>query len=229
VFLATLVVMGRAFAQTANQTPGKPSAGTEVTKLYGDASLMTDLMEYGMTQTEHSMAIKAGFGYQWSQFRLGVSGYNVKFPKSEDSINVRLQASYKFLISANTDLNVGYILNNYSKEGSRNGNIISVDLQMFTYHVKYSSQENFEASGATNVRYGFGKEWAFLWGTTLEAGLGYNDVVDSGFSNFFDAEGHWRIRWQEITWAMSLGTNSKAAEYPGRSGLLFILSASVAF
>lgn len=222
----TFIVNGPAFAQsptpTAKATPGE-------NKVFAEAALVTNSIERGVSQTDNSLALQTGFGYQWSQFRLGLWGSNVKYGATDESLNLRLNASYKFLISTNADLTVKYSLNRYFKSNLRDGAIIAVDLQMFTYHVTYESLENWEGSGVASIRYGFGKEWKFYWDTSLDLNVGYSDNVDTGFSNAGDVRLAWKYKYADIMWGLTLTGHSAGKEYGDRGNPSLFASVGVNF
>lgn len=201
-----------------------------VAKPYAEITVATDILEWGISQTEQGMGIKAGFGYQWDQFKLGVSGSNVSFPNSEDSSNIRMNAAYKFPMTENVDLTITVTFNNYFKSASRNGEFKTADLRMFDYHVKYNAQDNFEGTGYQKIRYSFGKDFnSFYKGTILALEAGYNDTQGSDLKNFVDLSADWIILWQEIYWTIGAAGNSQPYDYPRRAGLLVYGSAGVKF
>lgn len=223
-----------AFAQKTNTTAAGGSGGSggktvSVAKPFADITVATDIVEWGISQTEQTIGIKAGFGYQWDQFKLGFTGTNVRFPDSEDSSNLRLNAAYVFPMSPNVDLTITVSFNNYFKSASRNGEWKNVDLQMFGYHVKYNAQDNFEATGYQKVRYGFGKVFDFYKSTMLDVEFGYNDTQGARLKNFIDISANWLIPWQEIYWGIGAAANTQPADYPRRAGFLVFVSAGVKF
>lgn len=230
----TFVVNGVAFAQNNNASKSTDNPG----KVFAEASLVTNSVERGVSQSDGSLALQTGFGYQWSQFRLGLWGSNVKYPtavtpttipNSDDSLNLRLYGAYKFIISQNADLTVKYALNKYFKTGTRDGAITSVDLQMFTYHVTYESLENWEGSGVASIRYGFGKEFKFYWDTIIDVNAGYSDNVDTGFSNAGDLRASWKYKYADILWGLTFTAHSAGKEYDSRGAPSVYASIGVNF
>lgn len=225
--LVTFAVNTPAHAQPSSSSGTKSGPGEN--RVFAEAALLTNSMERGVSQTENSLALQTGFGYQWSQFRLGLWGSNVKRGTTDESLNLRLFGAYKFLISANADLTVKYSLNRYSKSNTRDGAIVAVDLQMFTYHVTYESIENWEGSGVASIRYGFGKEWKFYWDTTLDLNAGYSDNVDTGFANAGDVRLTWKYKYADIVWGLTFTAHSASKEYAGRANPTLYASMGVNF
>ena len=220
-FFALCVLFSRlALAQTGDYTAGK---------VFSEAKLISNFVERGITQSDRGLALQTGFGYQWTQFRAGLWGSNVKYLPYDDTLNLRLHGIYRFIISPNADLSVRYDISQYFKAGDHNGNITSVDFQMFGYHVKGEKNSNFEASYTTSTRYSLGKDWVIFTDSSIETYLSYTNVSDAGLKNFFDVYLAWKIKWQDFSWALAVTHNTTASQFGDRADTFVIGSMGVSF
>lgn len=213
----------RSFAQSATKDEIQPG------KLFARVAIGTNLVERGLTQTESSPAVQATLGYKWEQFRVGLWGSNVKFTDSQDSVNLRLFAAYKFIFTSNADLTVNYNLNRYYNDGFRNGTITGLDLNMFTYHVHYDRVENWEGTTADATRYGFSKEFEIATDFTVGTGIGYNMLNVEDMTNYFDLELSAGYQLAGLKYELVGTYNSGARQFGSRGGPFLFLNFSATF
>ncbi|MBX3016721.1 MAG: TorF family putative porin [Bdellovibrionaceae bacterium] len=198
-------------------------------KLFARVAIATNHVEQGLTQTEGSPVVQTTLGYKWEQFQLGLWGSNVKFTGTDDSVNLRLFAAYRFIFTSNADLTARYDFNRYYNAGTRNGAITGLDLNLFKYHVMYDRIENWEGTGYDSIRYGFEKEWELATDFTMLTGFGYNMLSDPDFSNYFDVVASLGYRLAGLKYEFVGTYNSASGQFGSRAGPFFFLRFSATF
>lgn len=226
--LVILKFCSHASAQTTGASGAGVGDSLPAGHLYGEAGLTTNWIENGVSQTDKGFALQSGLGYKWTQFRTGLWGSNVKFPGSDDTLNLRLYLMYKFVFTNNADLNVRYDFNKYFSAGDRNGSLIGLDLNIFKYHVLLDQNSNFEGGGQSR-RWGFMKDYQIPWNLNLNVNAGYNMVSDAGFTNYFDVKTQATYRYADITYALGNSFNSGSSQFGGRGDIAFFLSLGAQF
>lgn len=218
----------RAVAQTANGSGAGVGDSLPAGRLYGEAGLATNLVENGITQTEKAFAIQSGLGYKWTLFRMGLWGSNVRFAGNDDTLNLRLYAAYKFIFTNNADLNVRYDFNRYFTSGSRDGNIIALDLNLFKQHILLEENSNWEGI-AKDRRWGYSRDFQIPWNLDLTLNGGYNMIDDDNFSNYFDIRTTVSRRYADILYSFTNTFNSGSSQFDGRGDLMFFLGLAAQF
>lgn len=213
----------RATAQSQNKDEFQPG------KLFARVSIGTNHVELGVTQTESSPSVQALLGYKWEQFRIGLWGSNVKFGTSNESVNLRLFAAYRFIFTSRADLTVRYDMNKYYNSSTRDGSITGLDLNLFDYHVKYDKNDNWEGTDSESVRYGFEKEFSVSNGVLLGTGVGYNMVDADSFTNYFDARASLGYTLAEIKCELIGTLTSNSSQFGGHGGPFLFVNFSATF
>lgn len=197
--------------------------------IYGESLISTNYVERGLTQSESSPVVQATAGYQWTQGRIGAWASNVSFRDSRDSFLLRPFAMYLIPLSENATLTARVDYAKYLSDGNRDGFWWNLDINMFTYHVKYDKVENWEATGSASGRFAFAKEFAVagFWSVGLD--IGYSTVESEDYENYFDARANLIYTWENFR-AEIVGTYaSNKANFGGRSGPFAFALAKVAF
>ena len=197
-------------------------------KLFGEATLTTNWVERGITQTDKGYAMQAGLGYRWTYFKTGLWGSNIKLPDTSDSLNLRLYLSYKFVFTNSADLTFRYDLNRYYQGGSRNGSIIGFDLNLFQYHILYERNDSWEGLGAA-TRVGFWKEWQVPYNLFVNLNTGYNMIADGSRANYFDAKTLLSYKYADIVYSLGHSYNSQGSQYDGRGNMFIFLQLAAQF
>jgi uncharacterized protein (TIGR02001 family) len=90
-------------------------AESSIKGLTANASVTTNYVFRGQTQTDDSPAIQGGIDYNHpSGFYAGAWGSNVDFPGLGSGLEYDLYAGFKFTVAPEFKLNVGYITYNYT-------------------------------------------------------------------------------------------------------------------
>ncbi len=214
---------GFCFGQTAG-SDGFPE-GT----LFGQTNILNNSVEKGITQTDSGPAIQAAIGYRWGLAKAGLWASNVKYRDATDTVVLRPFGAYQFFFTSNANLTARFDFGYYTNDGSRNGTILSADLELFTYHVLYEKIENWEASGYDNQRVGFRKEFALFDKFGLDAAAGYNLVDAAEYSDYFDLRGAINYRYGAIKFELAGTYASNESEFGSRAGPFLIVGMEVNF
>lgn len=198
-------------------------------KLYGQTFVVSNYVEKGLTQTDSGPAIQAEVGYKWTQARIGLWASNVKFLNASDTIVMRPFVNYRFLFTDNAHLTLRLDTAKYFNDGSRNGNIFSADLEMFTYHVLYEKVENWEGTDYDNQRIGAKKEFNFYDKFNLNLGAGYNKVDADGHAHYFDARVGINYPYDALKFEVAGTATSNNSEFGSRAGPFLIVSLEARF
>lgn len=185
-------------------------------KVHGEVNLTSDAIEYGVSQSDKSFALQTLLGYKWTQFRVGLWGSNVKFPGSDDNLNLRFFGAYQFIFTTNSSMTVRYDMNRYYKSGDRNGSLIGVDINLFDYHVMYYKNDKFHGTDAEHTRFGFAKSFEIPWSLMLELDAGYNMFSDI-YSNYFDLKSQINYKWSSVYNYLGLSYSTGASQFDNSS------------
>ncbi|MFN7729519.1 MAG: TorF family putative porin [Bdellovibrio sp.] len=226
LLVASILLIGLKFCVPARAQ--EVSDSLQPGKIFGEAALTTNWIERGVTQTDKGYALQAGFGYRWTQFRAGLWGSNIKFPDSNDNLNLRLYIAYKFIFTTNADLTFRYDMNRYYQGGDLNGTILGFDLNIFEYHFLYDRDDNWEGAGSS-TRFGFVRDFQIPYNFMLNVNGGYNMVQADGFSNYFDVKTMVNYGYAGITYSLGNSINSNGGQFDGRGGLYFFLQLAAKF
>lgn len=213
---------GRAHAQETKTSDSLPPGKATV-----EAEISTDRIEYGMTQTDSTPSIQATLGYKWPQFKAGLWGSNFKAPGSNDNVNLRLFGAYRFIFTSNADMTARLDVSRYSQAGDANGNIISIDLNLFNWHVDFAQVENWEGSGDMMTHFGFHKDFALgsSWITGVEFGI--NQPSADGVSEYFDLMGSIGVKVEEMRFDLAGSVTSNSTQIDKRGKPAVFLKFSV--
>lgn len=226
ITILAITVTQISFAQPVSG--GKDDEFPEGT-LFGQTSVSSNYVEKGLTQTDSGPAIQAAIGYKWTLAKLGLWASNVKFPETSDTVVMRIFGTYDFVMTSNVMLVVRADFAKYLNDGSRNGNILAADLNMFGYHVLYEKTENWEATGSDNQRVGFRKEFIFLEKLGLDLGGGYNRVDADDHDSYFDARGGINYRRGALKLELAGTFASNFREYGSRAGPFVVFGLEATF
>lgn len=215
---------GYANAQTSTVKDPASSGG----KLFGEALIATNYIEYGLTQTQKEPAFVGGIGYQFNPiFKMGIRGGSVNYADFGDHLNLRYYGEYKSILTANTNLVLKYVSNKYYNSNSRNGNILGIDFDYSGYHCAVENNDNWEGTGKHSTHIHGSKQWALYptiyWGA--EAGI--NLVKADGKNTYFDGLtyiGHKMSNTVDFMFKASLTTSPSQFDGQGDFATFFTLS-----
>lgn len=218
ICLVVLQLMcGRRASAQAN--PPK-AAGAETATLFGSAALATNYVEKGVTQTDNGPAVQAGFGYKWTNGRLGLWGSSVKFKNENVSMNLRPH----FIFSPDPSFSLGYAYSKYLSTGSRDTSLLSADVLFHGYNLLLERDENFEGHRESRLWLGGHKKYDIPYDLKLGLTAGVSLTKISGVGNFLDIRSDLLYAYKDLLYTLGLTYCTK----PG-SGVGFYLQVSVDF
>lgn len=209
---------------SAQANPPKTKAGSEVAKLFGNAALTTNYVEKGVSQTDNGPAVQAGFGYQWTQGRVGLWGSSVRFQNENTSMNIQPYVGYTFLFTEASNLTMRYAYSKYLNSGRRDTTLLSADWLFMEYNILFERDENFEGHHSARLWFAGHKKYDLPYDLKLGATAGYSMTKISGIGSFFDIRGDILYSYKDLLYTLGAAYCTKAD-----SGLGFYLQVSVNF
>lgn len=206
----------------------KTEKGAE--RFFGEVSILTDYIRKGVTQTNHDPAFQTGVGYEFSpSFRLGIWGSNVNYENESVHLNLKAYFSYRFFMTANANLLLRHDLDRYYKSTSRNGTNTSLDLTLFSYHVLYLKDDNWEGTQTQSSWFAFRKEFPYSASTAIEATAGYSMVDVNDYNNYIDLKAAYIYRENPIKLSAEITMTSNASQFNGRGNMALALQVATQF
>lgn len=200
-------------------------------KLYGEASIVSNYVDKGVTQSEKAPALQAGFGYQMGpQARLGLWGTSVRYPSATENLNLRLYVDVKMDFSTNSNLVLRYDFNRFFQSDQHNGSILSTDFSAFNYHVLFEMNDNWEGlkSGSSSW-FAFKKDFQLSRGFIFTPQLGYTQINISGYSSYFDSRLSLGYKFADVFYELINTYNSSSSQFSGRGDMAFLFALNVRF
>ncbi|MEO8000696.1 MAG: TorF family putative porin [Arenimonas sp.] len=225
-----------AFAQdTEEAAPAAEEAPTEEkaadaseSNLSFNASLVSDYVFRGISQTDFDPALQAGVDYKFgdSGFYIGGWGSNVDYgPVLGHDFEVDLYVGYN--VDLNDDWNLDLNLTRYSYLGGNDGFDINYNefigvvtySEMLTFTVGYTN--NYGNADISQLYLGVGGSWEVGNGFNLTAGLGHTDFEGGG--NYND----WTLGVNRDFGPVNIGVNYYDTNISGKVSDQFVLAFSV--
>lgn len=199
-------------------------------KLYGEATIVNNYVDKGLTQSDKTWALQAGFGYQMgSQARIGLWGSSVKLPSNSENLNLRLYFDVKMDFTSNTALTIRYDFNRYFQSDVHNGNLLGLDFLAFGYHIYMQQDSNWEGTSSAATWYGFAKEYSLPYSLIFTPKVGYNQLTSTDYSNYFDGRLTLGYKFADVLYSATVTYNSGASQFSGRGDMAFLFGLDVKF
>lgn len=193
----------------------------------GDVTLLSHYVEDGLSQTDKAPSLQGSFWFNFGpQFRLGAWASNTKYPDSEDNFNLRGIGELTISFSPSSHASLSYARSQYYNGGDRNGNLLALDIVFMTdYQISYETNSNWEGTGNSSKRYGFGKTFTVFGDWKWANEIGYNDPSSNDFNPYFDGRTGIGKKWGVIFFEGSVTGTSESSQFHGAGDVFFILSA----
>jgi uncharacterized protein (TIGR02001 family) len=199
-------------------------------KIYGVAAVLTNYVDKGLTQSDKSWALQAGFGYQMGpQARLGLWGSSVKLPSNTENMNLRLYFDVKIDFTPNTGVILKYDFNRYFQSESHNGNILTADFLAFGYHITLEQNSNWEGTSNASTWFGFSKAYNLPASFIFTPQLGYSQLSTTGYNNYFDARAEVGYKFAEVMYAIAATYTSAPSQFNGQGDMAILFSLNAKF
>lgn len=154
----------------------------------GGATLSTNFVEKGLTQTEGDPNMQGDFWFNFGpQFRLGVWGSNVRYDETSTThFWMKLNGDIKVDFSPETNMIIKYSDNKYFKSNNRDGNTIGIHFDFGGYKIFYDMDSNWEGSDGKATYFGVGKA-VLMGGDWVWNNMGgYTMPKVDGVTSYFD-------------------------------------------
>lgn len=199
-------------------------------QLEGQAALMNNFVDYGVSQSNKDPALNGAFWFNWGpQFRMGLWGSNVNYQGGDTHFLLKLNADLKVVFSSNADMTLKFSDNRYYKPGTRNGNTLGLHFQFFGYKIMYEQLSNFMGTEAGATYFAFNRTWDVFQTWKWENQLGYMMLKKDGMTNYFDLRSFIGKKPSSIYYQGGITWNSSPSQFNGASGLFFVVMASVGY
>jgi len=223
----SLSILG-AMLCTTFSTLSEAQSGSSASKMYGVASLQSNYVEKGITQSNKTISVGAEAGYWFGgQGRIGVHANSVSYLGESATVELAGFGEYKFIFTPNADLRIRNDLVRYFAEGIRNKVVVLIDQNFFTYHVLLSREDNFEGTKRPRNWFAFHKDWIFSPSVQLNTTVGYSMVED--FDNYFDTRAGITYLTGNITASFVNTYVSAASQFAGRADTAFFVVLAAKF
>lgn len=218
--IASLFLSTSAWSQIQGSSPSF--------KMSGDATLMTNYVQRGLTHSKKDPALLAAYRFNFgSQFRMGLSGSNVAYNDRDNHFNLKFLSDIKVVFSPNANLKINYTMDRYYKSSDRNGDILGLTLDTFGIRTHFQKFSNWEGTGAGGNWVAFSIEREAFSDWILELSAGFTQTKTSTFGDYFDASGTLKYKVDQLTW--SAGLTGTSDQVGGRGGFFLVLAASAEF
>ncbi len=184
-----------------------------VSELLGDLKIMTNYQERGITQSGRNAAIYLDLGYEIGAGRVGGAAANSQYDYELVSGEARVYGEYKFVFTPNTDLRIRNDLVRYFEESRRSKIVVLLDQNLFSYHVLFQREDNFEGTKKMRNWYGFGKDWILSQSFKINTTVGYSMVEN--YDNFFDTYVGFTMVGSKLNVTIANTYISKSAQFGG--------------
>ncbi len=158
-------------------------------KVEGDASLLTNYIWHGLTQTKLNPAIQSSIFYNFNQtLRFGAWGSNVNYYNSNKAnALLKLKGDIFVPLSNNTSFGIHYSDNHYFESDDRDGNTVGFNIEVYKYHLLYEQESNWQRLGVKSKYLRLEKIWDVFTTWKLETAVGFTQIDGAPFSDYMDA------------------------------------------
>lgn len=199
-------------------------------KMDGLATLTTNAVEHGLTQTNKDPSLQGQFWFNWGpQFRLGLWGANVAYPGSDSHFLLRLNADIKISFSQESDMTLKFTDERFFKPETRNGNVMGLHVHLYGYGIGYDVLSNFHGTRTGATAASFSKTWDVFTTWKWENTLGYMMLKDDALTNYFWYETYLGTKPGSIYYQIGASYNSGQSQFHGAGDLMALLKATVSF
>ncbi len=206
------------------------SSSSASLKMSGNATLITNFVEHGVSQTNNDPALQGSYMFHFgSQIKMGLWGSNVYYPNELDHFNLKLAADAKFNFAPEIDAYFSYTDNRFYKSNLRNGATLSLLMKIFQYEIELDHESNWEGTSSATNHLIAGYSWKLFPRLLWDNNLGYNSVSSSGYKNYFDYRSTLALSVDPMIFRLSFTYNSSASQFNGRGKNYFILSINTDF
>lgn len=204
-------------------------AQAQSSRLYGGVGLTTNYVYRGLTHSKKSPSMNAALGYAFgNNGRIGFEGASVSYLDENANLEVRLLTDYKFVFTQATDLQFRLDWVRYFPEGIRDKVIVTLDQNLWGYHILASREDNFEGTKNPRNWFGLHKDWAYTQSIQFNTTFGYS--MPTGYNSYFDTRVAATYLFSNtFTIALVNTYVSAASQFAGRGDTAFFLTLDAKF
>ncbi len=220
-----ILITTTAWAQKNREPAAAPTFG-----LSGSATLASNFVERGLTQTDADPGLQGDFWFNFGpQFRLGVWGANVNYENTATThFWLRANADIRVDFSPEAAMFIKYSENSYYRANNRNGNTIGLHFDFWGYKISYEKDSNWEGTDKPAMHAGLGKDFSvfssWLWMNTI----GYT-MPDADVDSYFHIRTGLGTQLKDIFLDLSVSYSTATDEFKDRGEMAFILRTAVTF
>ncbi len=224
LIFSILFTSALSFAQSSN------NKGGDGPQLSGEVTLTTNYVDKGITQTEKDPAIQTGLGYTFGKTaKLGIWASNVRYPDESAHLNLKFFGAYKFIFNSNWDLSFRYDLSKYYKSASRNGSVVGLDFNIYTYHVLVEKNDNWEGTLTETTWYGLAKDFNLSSNWILELKGGNSMLTATGYTSYFDLRTAIDYKLSDFLVGMAATYATNSSQFNGRADFFYFFEIKAKF
>jgi uncharacterized protein (TIGR02001 family) len=196
----------------------------------GEASLLSNFVWHGLTQTRDNPAVQSSFVYHLAPiFKVGLWGSNVSYDNSDSNALLKINADLMLKFSPNFTLTIKYSDNKYFEPGNRDGNTLTFDFVTFEHNFGLEQESNWIGT-STKARY-------FYYGFTndvfgdakWENRFGHTMFESPGLDNYFDLRTSLGTKRGFIFWAATVTLLTSKQQFGDSANYFFIVSGTAKF
>ncbi len=226
IFIASFFWVPYLKAQSSGGAATQPTY-----RLSGAATLASNFVEKGLTQTKGDPGLQTDFWFNFgSQFRMGLWGANVRYDATPTThFWLRANADVRVDFSGDSKMNIIYSENKYYKENNRNGNLVGVHFDFSGWKIIYDMESNWQGTGQKSSYAAAGKDSIvmdeYIWANRF----GYTMPEAEGVNAFFDIRTGLGTKAKDFLLMGSISLTNAARAFKDQGKLAFIFSATVGF
>lgn len=186
-------------------------------RMSGSALLTSHYIHRGLSQTHGDPALQVHFSYNLGpQIEFGLWGSNVRYESTNEHLNLQFYGGARVDFSTNAQLEFQYRLSRYFHDDSRNGALLDIKFNVFTYYILLESQSNWEGTDTSSSHFALGYNYKFGSSLLLDLNAAYNQLTAVGFNNYFDLQAELTYTQSAtLSYTLGLSLNSESSQFNG--------------
>lgn len=217
------------FVPILSWAQNSPDSGKKIT---GDASLLSNYIWHGLTQTKLNPAIQSSIFYNLNPvLRFGAWGSNVTYYNgSKANALLKLKGDINIQISENTNFGFHYSDNHYFEQDDRDGNTLGIDFEAYKFNFLIEQEGNWQKTSSKARYLKAERTWDVFTNWKWENHIGYTMFLDSsGYSDYADfLSGIGKVNGP-FSWQVGLTTTSKNEQFGKYADYFIYLALKVSF
>ena len=200
-------------------------------KISGDASLLSNYIWHGLTQTKLNPAIQSSIFYNLNPvLRFGAWGSNVTYYNgSKANALLKLKGDINVQISPNTAFGIHFSDNHYFETDDRDGNTLGIDFEAYRYNFLIEQEGNWQKAGNKARYLKVERTWDVFTNWKWENHIGYTMFQGGSYSDYLDFLSGIGMVNGAFSWQVGATTTSKNTQFDNYADIFFYLALKVSF